>query len=447
MAPSLTLKMAYRKYINPGLTKAIRVLYLHEETADVHFVFRRDGQRIPAHKNILFAMSQVFAVMLNGCWKEKDEIHIVDASSAAFGEFLQFFYLDEVELSMENIAEVINLAQKYNVVECLNACVRFLEYNMTSDNVCFAYQLAILFESDELKTLCNMNVQINPIDVFKSASFLSCDRKVLSNILKMDAILCTEVDLFNACMEWVKVASKESTLTREIVQNYLSNSFYDIQFGAMTMNEFSSIISTYKDFFSAAEYKDVIQMIKWKKQTSKYFNRISRRSNWDTNYLHTCKRSRSETSELMHAIGEDMSTTFYSTGNLLLQGIICAEIFRFVEFPLTLEQDLFGKLTIIETRGRLRGEEVSLVLCIAEVHLEAGKRTVIRLTKPVIVRRGIKYKLQLELNLPFPCCSIVLFKTTEMEVQDGVYIKFQNDTIKNGEKRGVIYGFQFITHL
>lgn len=439
--------MASRKYLNPGLTKSIKTLYLNEETADVHFVFRNDGHRIPAHKTLLYATSQVFRVMLNGCWNEQDEIHIVDATSTAFREFLQFFYLDEIELTATNIVEVTNLGQKYDVVECLDACARFLEYNMAPDNVCLTYQLAILFERDELKKLCNLTIQINPAKVFESVSFLSCDRNVLQNILKMDAIMCSEIDVFNACMEWIKVASKRDVLTREVIQNYIGDFFYDIQFGAMTIDEFASIRESYGDLFSDNERNEVIQMIKLKKYKPRRFNRINRQYSFKSNAILMCKRQHSETCELEHDIDDIISTTFHATGNLLLCGIICAEIFRFGEFPKPLAQNLTGKLTIIETRGRFHGEEVTSVLCTEQIRLTAGKRTMIALTRPVIIRRGIKYEIQLKLQLPFTCCSLMKFNSTTMEALPGVYIKFRNDTVQNGQKRGVIYGLQLISQL
>lgn len=44
------------------------------------------------------------------CFMEnsKNKIEIVDVSVAGFKQFLQFFYLDEIKLDMENVPEVMH---------------------------------------------------------------------------------------------------------------------------------------------------------------------------------------------------------------------------------------------------------------------------------------------------------------------------------------------------
>lgn len=78
-----------REYVIGVSSTIVEKLYLNEEFADTHFVFE-SGERIPANKNILGIVSDVFRVMFNGSYIEKTEMKIVDASVNAFKEFLQF---------------------------------------------------------------------------------------------------------------------------------------------------------------------------------------------------------------------------------------------------------------------------------------------------------------------------------------------------------------------
>lgn len=71
--------------------------------------------RIPPHKILLATDSNVFKAMFYGEMKENGDIRLADVSEAAFKQFLQFFYLNEVELSIELIAEVMYIGHKYNV--------------------------------------------------------------------------------------------------------------------------------------------------------------------------------------------------------------------------------------------------------------------------------------------------------------------------------------------
>lgn len=77
-----------------------------ENLADFHFTFEQaDGkfERIPAHKLLLVAVSDVFRAMFNGSWKEKDEVKIVDNRINEFKEFLKFFYFGQVNITMDNV--------------------------------------------------------------------------------------------------------------------------------------------------------------------------------------------------------------------------------------------------------------------------------------------------------------------------------------------------------
>lgn len=417
--------------------------------ADVNFVFELCNglsDRIPAHKNLLIATSEVFRVMFNGSWKEKHDVLIVDASPTAFREFLQFFYYDEVEVTTENVGQVMNMGHKYDVAECFNACSRFFEYNMTDDNVCTAYGLAILFQQEKLMNICEINIAINTKAVFNSNSFLKCKQETLYHILRLDSMSCTETEVFNACIRWVEANSKEDTLSAELIRTYLGGAFYEIRFGSMKMDDFKAIVSAHGTLFTSDEYIDVTKAITLERHISLYFNANPRLDSWDEPLIKIdCKRELCDEGELEHNIGVPISTTFYINTTLLLRGIYCAEIFRLQNWPESLSEDLTGKLTIIETRGRSSTKEVSSVIYTEDIRLIAGGHTVIPLMQPVMIRNGIKYTIQLDLNMEFKCCSLIYFKNSELSIKCGprFFVKFRNDVVKDGEKRGVIYGIQF----
>lgn len=191
------------KFLNADLVKAIKELHLNEVAADVHFTFSGKSESIPAHKCHLVVVSNVFNVMFNGSWKEKDDVDIVDASPAAFKEFLQFFYCNEVEITMENVKEVLHLGQKYLVPACVNACTLFLMNMLTNKNVCFAYGLSISNDLKDLKKLCEAKIGLNSEEIFQTHGFLECHREILDHIIQMESLACSEKKIFRACMAWV----------------------------------------------------------------------------------------------------------------------------------------------------------------------------------------------------------------------------------------------------
>src|SRR3978361_326675 len=93
---------------NSAASEVIAKMYLNEDLADVHFEFNVDDdvQKVPANKSVLAALSPVFYTMFFGSMKEGSVVKIADADADSFKEFLQFFYLGEVTLSMENLETV-----------------------------------------------------------------------------------------------------------------------------------------------------------------------------------------------------------------------------------------------------------------------------------------------------------------------------------------------------
>lgn len=59
--------------------------------------------------------------MFYGSLKEGNVVKIVDADADSFKEFLQFFYLGEVTLTVENVEIVARLVDKYDILEAVNA--------------------------------------------------------------------------------------------------------------------------------------------------------------------------------------------------------------------------------------------------------------------------------------------------------------------------------------
>lgn len=85
--------------------------------------------------------------------------------------------------------------------------------------------------------VCEKRVQVNTAAVFESADFQACDQQVLAHILKMDQLSCTEVEVFEALMSWVKAKSKQNVLSKSLVQAHPGDLFYEIRFATMKIEQ------------------------------------------------------------------------------------------------------------------------------------------------------------------------------------------------------------------
>ncbi|XP_055308212.1 BTB/POZ domain-containing protein 2-like [Sitodiplosis mosellana] len=428
-----------------------RNLYLESELADVHFVFRaNDGnERVPAHKLLLMAHSDVFATMFNGSWKEMDMVKIGDVSAAAFKEFLQFFYLGQVKLTMENVAAVMNLGEMYNVHECSAVCSKFVKNNLNIDNILRIYGLAILLNQENLKIACKIFIGSNIKALLKSTGFLTCDRKELATILQLNWITCTEVELFEACMSWVKAVSKQDDLTEELVHDHLGDLFHEIRFGSMSLQSFAALIPKYGNTFSFHEQQEIIQMIADPSFHPTMFvgNRTKRCSSAEgcsaSMDIH-CERLISQSGSLMPYEIKNLETTVFSTNEpVLLRAIGCGMVGIFTQNNYSvLEKDgVPTNITLVEVSDL--NDEV--ILYNANDVLNSAEDLRIFLTKPVIVRPGFTYEIRLEQTLPKSCCTMDLLKS-RVELKSGIVIQFHRETTLEDDPtiaRGLIFELIF----
>lgn len=243
--------------------KTAEDFYLNEKLADVHFAFGSNDDsmvRVPAHKHLLAVVSDVFEKMFYGALKEPGDVTIIDTSDAVFKEFLQFFYLHDIKLSVEYIIDILYLGHKYNVKECIIACVEFLTDNITDENVCAVLTPAIFFDHPKLIKLCDAHIKSNTAAVIESNSFLECHREVLARILMMNLFACAEVQIFEACMAWVRAKSGHDVLSKAIVDAHLGDLFNKIPFASMTIHQFCTLAATYNLVFGR-EFHSISNMI------------------------------------------------------------------------------------------------------------------------------------------------------------------------------------------
>ncbi|XP_031621934.1 uncharacterized protein LOC116339981, partial [Contarinia nasturtii] len=388
-------------------------LYLSRDLADVYFVFESNNEpreRVPAHKLLLKKGCAAFREMLNGPWKEKNEVKIVDTPVAAFKEFLQFFYKGDVVLTAQNVAAVMNLGKQYVVDECVAMCVKFLKNTLDESNASA---------------------------VFKSNEFLSCDRNILAAILRLDWLSCSEVELFEACMAWVKAISKREILSKKAVTDHFGNLLYEIRFGSMTFDEFVALVSSYGTAFSVKEYQDVIQMIGDEEFQATIFNgkREKRHHAYPRYKMLSCSRLVGDSRLLSSSftlepyfLREQETTKFSANQPLFLRSIILDSVYRFHDGKyIKMTEVVPTEVKIIEVSHS--NEEVELYY--GEINVQSSD---IYLSMPILIRPGFHYEIRLKMDPPALACNGLLLKS-EMHIEGRATIQFHDDPIKNNNLR------------
>lgn len=199
-----------------------------------------------------------------GVMAEKDVVNVEDVSAAAFGEYLQFFYKEEVTLSIENIEAVLNLAKQSLIDDLVDECEQFLLNMVGLDKLIWCYRLALRYEIKSLEKFCAKQIDVNIKTVFQSADFLSCEREMLCNVLDFDSLNCNETDVLDACVAWADKKCDDEGIDGTNTVNLraaLGEALFKIRFCSMTAEQFATINEMYAKLLSSDESTEVFQAI------------------------------------------------------------------------------------------------------------------------------------------------------------------------------------------
>lgn len=135
------------------LSENFKDLFSNTESSDT--ILHVQGKEYKAHRAVLIARSSVFAAMFLHETSEKQTglINIADCDSESFGDFLKFLYCGKWEEPSTRCAfHLFETSDKYNVQELKKFCVEYLMENLTVENLSNVVILAEKYEEEDLMT-------------------------------------------------------------------------------------------------------------------------------------------------------------------------------------------------------------------------------------------------------------------------------------------------------
>lgn len=259
---------------------SIRDVFANKKSTDVEFVLKtRSGKtaKIPAHKLILSSASPVFEKMFYGDLAEGPTVDIVDVCAESFSEFLQFFYLTKVQLSADNIAEVLILIDKYDVPKCVAICETFLQSTVTIARVFHYYELALSYNlSKNTAKHFEDLIAKNTTESLGTTAFIESNEITLRSILKTNKLKCSEMRVFQTVTLWAKesLSRKGMDVNAVNIRAELGDAFNLIRFPVMTPTQFLSILKKYPNLLTSDEHLNILQYMVAKRPLTeaKHFN-------------------------------------------------------------------------------------------------------------------------------------------------------------------------------
>ncbi len=235
-------------------------VYLDNVTSDVTFVCGAEDcqnpEHIPAHKLVLAMQSPVFQAMFFGSMPEKSIVRITDATGDSFKEFLECFYKDDLNPTIENAAEVINLVKKYELNGLLDMYSNFLQDKLAAaDQIGYGLELAIQFDMYKLQEFCGLQFVKSLTESKESKAFVCCSRNALRTILELEELKQYGREMFLGSFQWARNALKRESGTMNEptlpeIRSHLGDLFDSIEFGTMHCEVIIMILHEFNDFFT-----------------------------------------------------------------------------------------------------------------------------------------------------------------------------------------------------
>lgn len=418
-------------------------LYLNADTADVFFILKsnENGQmeKIPGHKCLMGAAHPVFNAMFFGQLKETGDVEIIDASAEAFKEFLQFFYLNKVTLTPENIGDVLNLAKKYEIRECSKQCGAYLMKTLDIDDMCWGYENALFFEEENLMNFCEKNIQIHTEETFKSNSFLNCDWTTLKRILGL-RLLCPEFEVFRACIKWSEAACERQNLeitSKRSLRVQLKDLLFRIRYENIPNDIFNANINMFRRLFTVNELITISLMVKGSMEmvSETFIPRTMQSFDWDESEILVCNRVlRHETS------GSELQkydqTTFKCNQLLLWCKLLCGSLFNcYEQLPFN---GMPARVTITQVPNeRIFTNLPAKVMFETKIKLSMIEGKLITLPEPIVVKPDYKYEIQIE-NLSKKSFHSNHLLTREKDFGNNCKIHFLCDSMIDNPRNGLV---------
>ncbi|XP_023931637.1 BTB/POZ domain-containing protein 6-like [Lingula anatina] len=191
------------------LAETNRYMLENEVATDVRFIVGKEMERIPAHRYMLVSRSSVFYAMFYGVLAEKNEVVIPDIAPDVFRMLLRFLYLEEVNITPNNVLEIRYAALKYLVPALAERCREFLVENLDVENVFTVLNHAVDILDLDLTDQCLAFIAPSVEDVLNGENFLTISRSALAVLLNCDALCSGEDVLIQACERWANFVCKE----------------------------------------------------------------------------------------------------------------------------------------------------------------------------------------------------------------------------------------------
>ena len=190
--------------------------FKENELTDVTLLVQ--GRKYQCHKLVLSVGSEYFRTMFTSRFQEasQNEIELRDINASAFESVLQYIYSGKVEITAENVEQLLNIACMMHLAALKSACCKLYKSFMSLDNVIEHINVAEKFSAEELTHACAELLVKN----FKrvKGTFNSLPIDALSIVLNHNSLpVDSEKEVATAVLQWLKANDADAASVEKLV--------------------------------------------------------------------------------------------------------------------------------------------------------------------------------------------------------------------------------------
>lgn len=165
-----------------------------------------EGKKFPVHRNVLCASSAYFQVMFTSGMAESfaDHVEIHGIQADIFDAILDFIYTGKVEVSEDNVQQLLPASKMLQIEDIEVICCDFLKHELDSSNCVGIYTFSDAHSCFNLSKSALDFIHRNFVEVSKQDEFLQLTKTSLLEMLESEELkIESEEQVFEAAMRWV----------------------------------------------------------------------------------------------------------------------------------------------------------------------------------------------------------------------------------------------------
>ncbi|CAC5403379.1 BTBD3_6 [Mytilus coruscus] len=187
---------------NKSLNECIMYMLKKEIMCDAIFRVGTERSIVKVHKYMLASRSPVFYTMFEGACPEKGEVIVPDVNLGTFKGLLKYIYSDVLDLSLDNIQEVLYVAEKYMLSAMKDKCSVLLSSSVETSNASLVFDVASKLHLEDFKNKSLDYIKKNAAECLKAPNAIKMSKKCMEAILKLDSANCSETDICQFLIKW-----------------------------------------------------------------------------------------------------------------------------------------------------------------------------------------------------------------------------------------------------